>query len=108
MSLEFYPVKTGTDPFAAPPYFIEFRKRSDGTTTWQLFRRQFIFPKEQFEAMSKAGDCIQPEGHPWNLGEGEVDSPTIVSMHTRKFLEHIVDALNEKDAKAALIKQPKS
>jgi hypothetical protein len=106
MKYEFYTYPEDTNSGEDfPLYFIEFsrwhsvedaRRPSDCELRWQLFRKNFIFSKEEFEQMHRTAFRCR-EGHPWNLGEGVVqENPNAVNMHTMEFLKFMVDALNEK------------
>ena len=106
--LEFYPVvdKQNCHPYDLPPYFIEFNTWDGVKWTWQLFQRSYIFSRDEFDRLRAESTAVpswafpQAEGHPWNLGEGEVElREHAFSMDTRKFLEFLVDALNEKASK---------
>jgi len=97
--LEFYPNKPEkVHPFDLPPYYIEFSTWDDQKWTWQLFRRQYICTRETYDQAkaSNEGGWLFPEVHPWNLGEGELVREEAISLNTRKFLQYMVDALNEK------------
>ena len=90
-------------------YYVSFRKTSRGIS-WQLFRRQYTISKEEYLKNCKEFNLVpfaainvltlgSVEGHPWNLGEGillDTTYPNVVSLHTKKFLCFMVDALNEK------------
>jgi hypothetical protein len=90
-------------------FFVEYSKWEGDPLRWQLFCRQYIFTKEQWEQMKPRGInnellamISSREGHPWKLGEGIVnDLPGAVDMQTKEFLEFTVDALNEKTKQAS-------
>jgi hypothetical protein len=95
-TLEFYP--TGDDKGL---YYVEFGQWPGKDMTWQLFQRQFMYDEEEWERMKKEAPndflLMSNEVHPWNLGEGTVDSREhAMSMNTKKFLCFMVDALNDK------------
>lgn len=100
--LEFYPNKPEKcHPFDAPPYFLEFSTWDGTKWKWQLFRRQFICTREEYDKYIQHpdGHWMAPEVHPWNLGEGDLIDEGLISLNTRKFLTYMVDAMNEKAAR---------
>jgi hypothetical protein len=71
-------------------YYIEYSKWEDSDCwDWSLFKRNyFIF------------NDVKHNAHPYNLGCGKViENNNCIAMNTRKFLEYMVDALNEKSKK---------
>lgn len=84
-----------------PLYFIEFsRWKQRDELTWQLFKRNFIHSKEEWDELVKASPgeawMLGRECHPWNLGEGVVmEDERCVSMNTKSFLKFLVDSLNK-------------
>lgn len=75
-------------------YYLEFREETpglgrDNKKYWTLFKRNYIQPVEI------AGMNFE-EGHPWNLMDGIVDKPDLITAQTEEFLKFIVEALNEK------------
>ena len=107
---EFYP--ENRELFDNNAFYVQFHSwGADKETTWQLFRRQYRCSKEEylkdcqivgiepFSEMSEWRLGGSVEVHPWNLGEGilvDKKNENAVSLHTKKFLHFMVDALNEK------------
>ena len=57
--------------------------------SWTLYKRHF------FDNVPE--DCTSSkEGHPYNLYKGIVEEDNIIALNTRKYLEFMVDAMNEK------------
>ena len=90
---EYYPEVNDNED--GPLYYIEFTQWTGRPWRWNLFQRQWICSKEEWEKTEH--DMLESrEVHPWNLGEGEVNERDVMDMNTRQFLKFIVDALNEK------------
>jgi hypothetical protein len=93
-----------------PIYYIEF-ERGGKKGEFTLFRRQFMYTEEQLVEMEKnyPKDIFSlrmcNEVHPWNLFTAEYGKDGCVP--DRKWIEWMVDALNEKVQKE-LDAQPKS
>ena len=80
-------------------YSLEFcRWNRDMPERWALYKKNYLYTQEEWDSMEKH-PLMEREGHPWNLGEGEVVPDHLVSMNTKKFLKLMVDALNEKESK---------
>lgn len=82
-------------------YFIEFLQFfKEDPITWKLYKRQFIFPPEEYEKMkaesSKSSELFVfgNEGHPWWLLDGTLQPDGTVP--DKQWLLWMVDALNEK------------
>jgi len=98
-TFEIYPEYKDSDD--KPLYFIELsRWEEKDPLTWQLFKRNFIYSKEEWqESVKRMGiwsNLMSREGHPWNLGEGVVlERDGAVDMNTLPFLKFMVDSLNK-------------
>ena len=109
-SYEFYPLNR--ELYDGNLFYVQFHSwGKDRETTWQLFKRNYIHTKEDyiqlcnisgiepFSPMSEYHVGGSVEGHGYNLGEGillDEKYPNVVSLHSKKFLTFMVDALNEK------------
>lgn len=99
MSYETYPkqLHQGEDH---PLYFIEYYDREDGSkVTWTLFKKNFICSKAEWDMETsnysrQSLSFMSREGHPYNLFGDEVLPDQCIP--NRKWLEWMVDALNEK------------
>ena len=100
---EYYPeVKNNED---GSLFYLEFTRWTGRPWRWNLFQRQWICSKEEWEQSHEEHVLDSREGHPWNLGEGEVNEREhAMDMNTRQFLKFMVDALNEKVKKETPIK----
>jgi hypothetical protein len=87
------------------PFFVEITRWKKGDKMhWRLFQRSFIFSREDWENQMKdapandfAALIMGPEGHPYQLANGEVNEhPGVIAMETPEFLKFMVDAMNEK------------
>ena len=81
-----------------PPYYVEFFQWEGKNERWTLFKRNYHCSKEEWEKIPHSV-LMNREVHPWNLGGGELnsvdpDGKQIVDMNTKRFLKHMVDALN--------------
>jgi hypothetical protein len=91
------------------PFYVEF-ERGDKKGEFTIFRRQFMYTEEQLAGMEK--DCpkdifmlrMTNEVHPWNIFTAGYGPDGCVP--DRKWIEWMVDALNEK-AQKELDAQPK-
>lgn len=98
LSFDYYP-KIDFSAKWQPLYYVEFLTRTDRksneTTTWRLFKRQYMFPPEEWD--KREHDLFDSnEMHPWNLGGGDVNENNDAhDMNTRSFLKFMVDALND-------------
>lgn len=96
---EIYPkTETGEDKAL---YFIEFLQFfKDNPITWKLYKRSYIFSKEEYKKMVSekpddlATQLMGNEGHPWWLLDGTLQPNGTVP--DKKWLLWMVDALNEK------------
>lgn len=96
---EIYPVSDpGEDKL---PFFIEFIQFSKGDSIrWKLYRRNYIFPKEEYEKMKAKNpndwtlSMMSNEGHPYWILDGTLQPDGTVP--DKKWLFWMVDALNDK------------
>jgi hypothetical protein len=101
---EWYPKteKDYTNPYAQPRYFVEYHSWDGIKWNYKICQRMFIIPEEDYQrALEERGDDVWLlmgiEGHPYTLTEGSLNTNEhAISFDTKKFLEYIVDALNEK------------
>ena len=97
-TFEIYPEETVGDK---QMYFIELsRWDADKPLTWQLFKRNYMYSKQEWEEIlektPEKGPWLSRECHPWNLGEGVViEREGVVAMETLPFLKFMVDSLNK-------------
>lgn len=78
-----------------PLYYVEFTRWTGRPWRWTLFQRQWICSKEEWKKHHGEPGLLSREGHPWNLGDGEVNEREhAMDMNTRRFLKFMVDALN--------------
>jgi hypothetical protein len=76
-------------------FFVEFHKWEGQPRTWTLFKRNYIHSEEEW-AKTDHHPFESREGHPYNLGGGEVNEcPGVIDMNTPEFLKFMVDALND-------------
>jgi hypothetical protein len=105
MKIETYPPNINSN-YDFPYYYLEFIKLNDiaheTKETWTLYKRNFIMSMEDWDALTK-NDKNYPlpmsprEGHPYNLANGTVNEfKDVIRMHTKKFLQFMVDALNHR------------
>lgn len=83
-----------------PLYYVEFDRGSQ-TNTFTLFKRQFIIPPDEWDAMKKVSDMddfavrlMSNEGHPWNIMTDKYGPDGC--MPDKHWVMWMVDALNEK------------
>ena len=87
-----------------PPFFIEFLQFfKDDPITWKIYKRSFIQPPTELAKLKELAPEDFPllemcnEGHPYWLLDGNLQPDGTVP--DKKWLEWMVDALNEKAAR---------
>lgn len=86
------------------PFYVEF-ERGDRDREFTIFRRQFMYSEEELAVMKEEAGCTDDftmlvmtnEVHPWNIFTAGYRSDGCVP--DRKWIEWMVDALNEKTQK---------
>ena len=85
-----------------PVYYVEFDRGSQ-KNTFTLFKRQFIQPQAEWDAMIKQADntfatsLMSNEGHPWNIMTDKYGPDG--SMPDTNWVKWMVDALNYKSVR---------
>jgi hypothetical protein len=92
-----------------PPFYVEF-ERGDRKGEFTLFRRQFMYSEEQLTEMEKKSEDakwlrMSNEVHPWNMFTSNYGPPGTVP--DRKWVEWMVDALNDASEADAVIAKMK-
>ena len=100
---EFYPPTDPNikNPYEKPIFFVEYHTWDGKEYTYKICQRAFVLPEADYEkALEERGDDVWAilgvEGHPYTLHEGKVNTKNVLNFETRQFLEHTIDALNEK------------
>lgn len=74
-------------------YYVEFNRHGEGTFT--LFKRQFLYPKNEYEKLVKERQVFfSNEIHPYNMFSAEYGPNG--SVPDEKWVKWMVDTLNEK------------
>ena len=81
-------------------YFIEFSRWPGKKLEYRLFKRSYIYSKEEFAEILKGENSFLAtlmgrEGHPYQLLSGTVIEQNCVSFETKEFLKFTVDSLNK-------------
>lgn len=84
-------------------YYIEYSRWTGEPWRWKLCQRSFIHSKEDWNEIKKnmkddfASSLMSNEGHPYTIGEGIVNEIDYAAdINTRRFLNFMVDSLNDK------------
>ena len=85
-------------------YYVEFSRWEGKPLEYRLFKRNFLYSKEDLEAQmvecetenEKSWMRMQNEVHPYQLTCGVVnENPNVIAFETKEFLKFTVDSLNK-------------
>lgn len=75
-------------------YYVEYHKFEDRPETYKIYQRNF-FNSDNLDKNDVFYELCR-EVHPYVLLEGKVAPEHHISLETKKYLEFVVDAMNEK------------